>query len=113
MAEMHRMMVVSRSGGGRMASSIGKERLPRGSRGWRTFVEALAQVDDTAETHWLEMKSSLDLSRTGAAKIAKFILGAANRQPEAAASALDGYALMVLGSPTAPLGASIRSRTWN
>jgi hypothetical protein len=80
-----------------MASSIDKERLPRGSRGWRTFVEALAQIDDTGETHWLEMKSSLDLSRSGAAKIAKFIIGAANRLPEVAASAIEGHALMVLG----------------
>lgn len=80
-----------------MASSIDKQRLPRGSRGWRTFVEGLAQVDDTAETHWLEMKSTLDLSRAGSAKVAKFILGAANRMPDVAASALDGYAIMVLG----------------
>ena len=83
-----------------VTSSIGSERLPRGSRGWRTFVDALTRVDDTAETHWLEMKSELDLSRTGSAKIAKFILGAANRQPDVAARALEGYALMVLGVMT-------------
>ncbi|WP_149204501.1 hypothetical protein [Actinotalea subterranea] len=80
-----------------MASSIEQRELPTGSRGWRSFVEGLAQVDDTAETHWLEMKRELDLSRSGAAKIAKFILGAANRLPEAAANALEGHAVMVLG----------------
>lgn len=73
------------------------ETLPRGSRGWDAFVESLTKVDDLAEGHWLEMKSELDVGRTGAAKIAKFILGAANRQPDVAARVMEGYALMVLG----------------
>lgn len=78
-------------------TELSVDRLPRGARGWRAFVDNLTKVDDTAESFWLEMKSELDLSRTGAAKIAKFILGAANRQPDAASRALEGYAVMVVG----------------
>lgn len=90
-------MLVDRIEGGAVATSIDVDRLPRGSRGWRTFVSSLTEADDTAESDWLELKSEIDLSRTGAAKIAKFILGAANRQPESAARSLEGYAVMVLG----------------
>lgn len=71
--------------------------LPHGSRGWTRFVEALQRVDDAAEAHWLEMKSELEFNRSGVAKIAKFVLGAANRMPDVAARHLEGYAVMVLG----------------
>jgi hypothetical protein len=60
-------------------------------------VEDLKAADDTAESDWLEMKSGLNISKVGAAKIAKFILGAANRDPARASRTFDGYAVMVLG----------------
>lgn len=73
-------------------------RLPVGQREWSTFVQALSKEDDRAERHFLEMKSDVDLGTTsGAAKVAKFILGAANRLPEKADKRFGGYTLLVLG----------------
>src|SRR5690606_24521582 len=64
----------------------------------RRLVEALVATDDRAERHFLEVKSEVDLTQTlGAAKVAKFILGAANRPPELAQKAFGGYAAMVIG----------------
>ncbi len=51
-----------------------------------------------AERHYLELKSTLDLSqKKDIVKIAKFVLGAANRMPDVAASAFEGYGVMVIG----------------
>lgn len=73
-------------------------RLPMGQRGWATFIEAVSDSDDRVERHFLELKSQIDLSIAGGgAKVAKFVLGAANRDPELAVKRFDGYALMVLG----------------
>lgn len=73
-------------------------RLPVGQREWSTFVQALSKEDDRAERHFLEMKSDVDLGTIlGAAKVAKFILGAANRLPEKADKRFGGSALLVLG----------------
>ncbi|CRK52015.1 conserved hypothetical protein [Rhodococcus sp. RD6.2] len=73
-------------------------RLPMGQREWRGLIDALSELDDRAERHFLELKSQIDLSSTGGgAKVAKFILGAANRDPEQASKRLAGHALMVLG----------------
>lgn len=73
-------------------------RVPRGEMAARTLVEALAQTDDRAERHFLEIKSAIDLkSKEGIAKVAKFILGAANRMPDVAARYFEGHAVMVLG----------------
>jgi hypothetical protein len=73
-------------------------RVPRGELAARALVEALAQTDDRAERHFLEIKSAIDLmSKEGIAKVAKFILGAANRMPEVAARYVEGHAVMVLG----------------
>jgi hypothetical protein len=73
-------------------------RVPRGELAARALVEALAQTDDRAERHFLEIKSSVDLkSKEGIAKVAKFILGAANRMPDVAARYFEGHAVMVLG----------------
>lgn len=72
--------------------------LPKGQRGWPLFVEAFKDLDDGAERHFLEFKSDVNpASKVGAAKIAKFILGAANRSPARAARVLDGHALLVIG----------------
>src|SRR5690606_15388642 len=72
-------------------------RAPLGLRAARQLVEAVAKLDDRAERHYLELKSSLGEGKTGIAKIAKFILGAANRMPETAAAAFEGYAVMIIG----------------
>jgi len=64
----------------------------------RALVEGLAQSDDRAERHFLEIKSFIDLkTKEGVAKVAKFILGAANRMPDVAARYFEGHAVMVLG----------------
>ncbi|RGP45296.1 hypothetical protein AWH04_03530 [Rhodococcus erythropolis] len=61
-------------------------------------MQSLGELDDRAERYFLELKSEVDLSTTGGgAKVAKFILGAANRNPDVAAKRFGGHALMVLG----------------
>lgn len=70
---------------------------PLGNRAARQLVEAVAKLDDRVERHYLELKSSLGEGKTGISKIAKFILGAANRMPETAATAFKGYAVMIIG----------------
>ena len=80
-----------------MSSDVDLKTLPRGSRGWTDWVHRLTGVDDLAESDWLELKSEVDFRKSGAAKIAKFILGAANRMPDDAARNAEGYAILVLG----------------
>jgi hypothetical protein len=71
---------------------------PRGVLAAQRLVMAAAEHGDLAERHYLELKSILDLStKKDKEKIAKFILGAANRMPETAAAAFEGYAAMVIG----------------
>ncbi len=73
-------------------------RLPSGTMGWQAFVDGLVGINDGAERYFLELKSDVQPATTvGNAKIAKFILGAANRSPGLAAKRFDGYALLVLG----------------
>lgn len=73
-------------------------RLPKGQRAWNEFAQELRTLDDGAERHYLEFKSELDpTSKPGAAKIAKFILGAANRSISRAERVLEGFALFVVG----------------
>ena len=63
------------------------------------------------ETTYLEVKSSLDFGgKTGVAKVARFLLGAANRRPNEAAEHFHGYAVLVIGAqkggaPGVPRGA--------
>ncbi|WP_433013866.1 AlbA family DNA-binding domain-containing protein [Kribbella sp. CA-294648] len=74
------------------------DRLPRGQIEWDEFVTAVATFDDRAERYFLELKSDVDLStEAGRAKVAKFILGAANRMPDLATRRFDGHGLLVLG----------------
>ena len=62
------------------------------------LVAAVSEKGDMAERHYLELKSSLDLStKKDKEKIAKFILGAANRMPDVAAAAFEGYGVMIIG----------------
>jgi hypothetical protein len=73
-------------------------KLPSGDRSWRELLEFLVPMTDAeCESDWLERKSQIEVGKTGTAKIAKFILEAANRLPEITARYLDGYAVMVLG----------------
>ncbi|WP_284982869.1 hypothetical protein [Arthrobacter sp. efr-133-TYG-118] len=73
--------------------------LPLGERSLRLILDYVMAVGDEAETTYLEVKSSLDLnSKTGVAKVAKFLLGAANRRPKEASPYFRGYAVMVIGA---------------
>lgn len=73
-------------------------RAPRGVLAAQALVAAVAQQGDLAERHYLELKSTLDLStKKDKEKIAKFILGAANRMPDVAATAFEGYGVMIVG----------------
>ncbi|MCP2030729.1 hypothetical protein L1277_000793 [Okibacterium sp. HSC-33S16] len=46
----------------------------------------------------VELKGPTDLvSKTSRQKVAKFILGAANRMPTRAADAFEGYGVMIVG----------------
>jgi hypothetical protein len=77
---------------------IDLSRLPSGERRWMALITETSKLGDRAERHFLEMKSEIDpTSKEGAAKIAKFILGAANRDTVRAGKYLDGHAIMLLG----------------
>ncbi|WP_404473568.1 hypothetical protein [Microbacterium aerolatum] len=84
--------------------SIDTSRAPLGERRARALVDAVVASDDRLEHHYLELKSELDLAgRRDRAKIAKFILGSANRMPDKAATAFEGYAVMVIGASSQTL----------
>lgn len=73
-------------------------RAPRGVLAAQALIVAVAKQGDLAERHYLELKSTLDLStKKDKEKIAKFILGASNRMPDVAAKAFEGYGVMVIG----------------
>lgn len=73
--------------------------IPLGERALRSVLDHVLAVGDEAETSYLEIKSSLDLASTeGVAKVAKFLLGAANRRPQEAARHFHGYAVLVIGA---------------
>ncbi|RAN79355.1 hypothetical protein B5P43_15725 [Bacillus sp. SRB_336] len=73
--------------------------IPLGERAQRSILDHILVVGDEAETGYLEVKSELDLASTeGVAKVAKFLLGAANRRPKDAARYFRGYAVLVIGA---------------
>lgn len=73
-------------------------RAPRGVLAAQALVATVAEQGDLAERHYLELKSTLNLStKKDKEKIAKFILGAANRMPDVAATAFEGYGVMIIG----------------
>jgi hypothetical protein len=73
-------------------------RLPTGEMGWAAVVSYAASTDDRIERYFLEVKSNVDLNtKSGRAKVAKFILGAANRDSVQAARRFGGHAVMLLG----------------
>lgn len=74
------------------------ERAPLGARMGRTLVNALVGQPDATVERYLERKGRIDLTaKTSHAKLAKFILGAANREPEEAVRYFEGYGVMVIG----------------
>lgn len=80
-------------------------RAPMGERQRSAILDAIKQDGDVHEKHFLEVKSSFDVnSKEDCTKVAKFILGAANRPVELAARAFGGYAVMVLGAEKDRLG---------
>lgn len=85
----------SAGGGGGVDIDI----VPLGERALRSILDHVFAVGDGAETNYLEVKSTLDLTSTeGVAKVAKFLLGAANRRPQEAARYFHGYAVLVIGA---------------
>lgn len=82
----------------RKVAEIDLSKLPAGARGWGEFLEWATRSDDSQERYFLELKSDVDLSsKRGQHKVAKFILGAANRDPVKAAKRFGGYAVMLIG----------------
>lgn len=80
------------------SAEIDLTRAPLGVKAASALVAAVTASDDRVERHYLEVKSDLDLSqKNDIAKIAKFILGAANRLPSVASAAFEGYGVMVIG----------------
>lgn len=80
------------------ARAIDLTRAPRGELAAAQLVAAVADTGDLAERHYLELKGPPDLaSKVNKAKVAKFILGAANRLPDRAAEAFEGYGVMIVG----------------
>ncbi|GAB3264685.1 hypothetical protein [Arthrobacter pigmenti] len=77
-------------------------KLPRRQVEWEAFIEALATQqrggEKPFEDFWLEQKSQMDpLKSPGLGKIAKCLIGMANRQPSVSSRAMNGHGLMVCG----------------
>ena len=81
--------------------------IPLGERSWHAILQHVMKVGDEAETSYLETKSTLDITTTrgkahankqAVAKIAKFLLGAANRLPKDASRHFQGHAVLVIGA---------------
>lgn len=81
-----------------MTPELDVSRAPLGQLAAAKLVTAVVAGDDRQERHFLELKSDLDLTKKNdVAKIAKYILGSANRLPELAATAFEGYGVMIIG----------------
>lgn len=81
-----------------MTRKLDLSRAPLGEIAAHELVSAVVEGDDRLERHYLEIKSDLDLTKKNdLAKIAKYILGSANRLPEVAADAFEGYGVMIIG----------------
>lgn len=78
---------------------LNTDAIPLGERSLRSILEHVLAVGDEAEMSYLEVKSAVDpTSKSGVAKIAKFLLGAANRRPKETALHFHGYAVLVIGA---------------
>lgn len=73
--------------------------VPLGERARQRILDHVIAVGDEAETNYLEVKGPLDVtSKADVAKIAKFLLGSANRRPDLAARHFHGYAVLLIGA---------------
>lgn len=82
-------------------AGVDTSRTPKGELAAKDLIDAVVASDDRVERHYLEIKSTLDLAtKKDQAKLAKFILGAANRMPDRAATAFEGHGVMVIGAST-------------
>ncbi|WP_411709653.1 hypothetical protein [Corynebacterium sp. LaCa116] len=73
-------------------------KFPQGLNHRRDFVLSLLGQSELRESDFIEVKSEFDLmNRQHQIKVAKFILGAANRTPDSASRHLGGYAVLVAG----------------
>lgn len=80
-------------------STLNTSVIPLGERAFQGILDHVLAVGDEAETTCLEVKGPLDMSgKATTAKIAKFLLGAANRRAHAAARHFHGYAVLVIGA---------------
>ncbi|MFC4225421.1 hypothetical protein [Lysinibacter cavernae] len=74
-------------------------KIPLGELAWKNILAHVVEHGDASETNYLEVKSDLNLgSALGIAKVAKFLLGSANRLPSHAAKFFQGYSVMVIGA---------------
>lgn len=81
------------------ASALDTSVIPLGERALQGVLDHVVAVGDEAETTYLEVKSILEMNgKATTAKIAKFLLGAANRRPHEAARHFHGYAVLVIGA---------------
>lgn len=87
--------------------------MPLGERALRVVLDHVVELGDAAETSYLEVKREIDLAKpAGFTKVAKFLLGVANRAPTVAARHFQGHAVMVLGAargetPGLPVGTEV------
>jgi hypothetical protein len=80
-------------------SGVDTSRPPLGLRAAQALVDADVGSDDRAEDHYFEVRSDLDLTtKKDQSKLAKFILGAANRMPDDATKHFAGYGVMGIGA---------------
>lgn len=89
------------------STTLDTNSIPLGESSWRAILKHVQKVGDEAETSYLEIKSTLDITDEhgrikigyqAKVKIAKFLLGAANRLPKDAARHFQGYAVLVVGA---------------
>ena len=92
------------------STTLDTNSIPLGESSWRAILKYVQKVGDEAETSYLEIKSTLDITdeqgrikigNQAKVKIAKFLLGAANRLPKDAARHFQGYAVLVVGAEKA------------
>ncbi len=87
------------SGSGSKRSALDTAIIPLGERALQSILDYVDAAGDEAETTYLEVKSALDLnSKAATAKVAKFLLGVANRRSQEAARHFRGYAVLVIGA---------------
>ena len=73
--------------------------IPLGELAQRGILDHVLAIGEEAEASYLEIQGEIDLVTTeGLARVAKFLLGAANRRPSEAAHYFRGYAVLVIGA---------------